>query len=324
VIADAAPAPVQPVPTLAAVRSTTAPGPGYPRYDIVLYRPGRKLRVVVGDSLRSRVRPMEFGRLSWSPHGRRIAFATDLRRNSGSANDIYTVRADGTHLRRLTRTRGAFEPVWSPGGKTIVFSRHSRLREKPPYLTSTLWAMRPDGSHRRRLTHSGARVLEFPESFSPDGKSLLFARTSVDESGRVDPNASGLFVMDVASSAERRLMVDGGAATYSPDGRQIAYVSTRDRNGELNYAEQTTPAAELYVMRADGTHQRRLTRTHDLNEANPSWSSDGKRIAYQRGKVIENAQGMVIREIRPNGTRSRPLLADPKLDTWFNNPAWRP
>jgi Tol biopolymer transport system component len=184
--------------------------------------------------------------------------------------------------------------------------------------------MRADGSHERRLTHSGEQVAELGGSFSPDGETFLFNRAAFDESGEPDKSASGLFVMDADGSEERRLVADGGEPAFSPDGRLIAFVTARDRNGELSYGEQVTPAGELYVMRADGTHPRRLTRTRDLNEANPSWLPDGKRLAYQRGRVISNAEGMVVMQVNPDGSCARPLLADPRLDTWYNNPAWRP
>lgn len=325
-VGQAVPAPHRGAPSIAVVRTTTADKPGYPHYDIALATPGRRrLRVVAGDSRRKGARPMEFGRVSWSPDGRRLAFGADLTRDSGFASDIYTVRADGSDQQRLTRSRDSSDPVWSPDGRTIVFARQGRLpqRDNEPF-TSTLWTMHRDGSHRRRLTQPAGPIAEVPGPFSPDGSRLLLSRAVFSNSGKIDATASGVFVRDLETSRERRLIADGGDAAFSPDGRRVAFVTTRDRNGELNYGDSTNPASELYVMQADGTHQRRLTHTKDLNEANPSWLPTGKRLAYQRGKQIGNAEGMVVLEVNPDGTCRRPLLADPRLDTWFNNPAWRP
>ena len=64
---------------------------------------------------------------------------------------------------------------------------------------------------------------------------------------------------------------------------RIAFVSDRDRNGELCYGDRCFIANELYVANADGSSPLRLTRTQDLNEARPSWLPNGSRIAYQRG-----------------------------------------
>ena len=65
----------------------------------------------------------------------------------------------------------------------------------------------------------------------------------------------------------RNLAQDGQPA-WSPDGSKIAFVSTRDGN------------AEIYVMRADGSGQRRLTRTPAANDTAPVWSPDGTKIAF--------------------------------------------
>ena len=60
---------------------------------------------------------------------------------------------------------------------------------------------------------------------------------------------------------------DDGGPAWSPDGRQIAFVS--DRDGD----------SEIYVMNADGSHQTNLT---DNPEAIiwPAWSPDGRQIAF--------------------------------------------
>lgn len=58
-----------------------------------------------------------------------------------------------------------------------------------------------------------------------------------------------------------------GEATFSPDGRRIAFVS--DRGGSL----------DVWVMNADGSDARQLT-TDAANDVSPSWAPDGERIAF--------------------------------------------
>lgn len=59
-------------------------------------------------------------------------------------------------------------------------------------------------------------------------------------------------------------------ARWSPDGRQVAFVSKRhDPNG----------GAEVYVMNADGSDVRRLTYS-EIAAITPNWSPDGKRIVF--------------------------------------------
>ena len=54
---------------------------------------------------------------------------------------------------------------------------------------------------------------------------------------------------------------------WSPDGKQIAFVSSRDGN------------PEIYLMNADGSNQTRLT-DHPARDVYPGWSPDGTRILF--------------------------------------------
>lgn len=59
---------------------------------------------------------------------------------------------------------------------------------------------------------------------------------------------------------------------WSPDGRKLAFVSRRDGN------------AEIYVMNADGSGLRKLTRSPSYDR-DPAWSPDGRAIAFVR-KIV--------------------------------------
>ena len=106
----------------------------------------------------------------------------------------------------------------------------------------------------------------------------------------------GLFVMDADGLHQRRLSYgngEEGGPTGSPDGRRIAFSSTRDGN------------SEVYVMTADGKNQRRLTRD-PASDGSPSWSPDGRRIAFLRWH-----NGMAdVHVMRADGTHVRRLTHD--------------
>src|SRR5436309_5083894 len=81
-----------------------------PSTDIVtMSAGGRRRRPVIGDSLDSSVRP-GFDRPAWLPSGRRIVY-TAVFGGRGFRTDLYSVRTDGSDLRRLTDDRASAEPV---------------------------------------------------------------------------------------------------------------------------------------------------------------------------------------------------------------------
>jgi Tol biopolymer transport system component len=78
---------------------------------------------------------------SWSPDGRRLAFFW--------SHEIWTVRADGSQKRRLTRDAELDgTPVWSPDGQKLAWVRQQGLRPR------TIYVINADGSGRRRLPSS--------------------------------------------------------------------------------------------------------------------------------------------------------------------------
>jgi Tol biopolymer transport system component len=87
----------------------------------------------------------------WSPNGRKITFDSGDALQAGSRSNVFVMRANGKGRKRLTDVPrigedgpfvGAQNPVWSPNGKRIMFTRF--LAER-----SVLKVMRRDGSRKR-------------------------------------------------------------------------------------------------------------------------------------------------------------------------------
>ncbi len=98
----------------------------------------------------------------WSPDGQSIAFAAD--RDTGI--DVYTVRADGTELTRLTEHEGLdCRPRWSRDGRYILFTSNRAGNYD-------LFVMRADGSEVRQLTTHPAN--DDHGAWSPDGRFVSF------------------------------------------------------------------------------------------------------------------------------------------------------
>ncbi len=117
--------------------------------------------------------------------------------------------------------------------------------------------------------------------------------------------------------------VDASGSTspaWSPDGRQIAFVSS----GEAIVEEQGD--VEIYVMNADGGDRRRLTHD-DIHDATPAWSPDGQRIAFAHtpGLGTEDADGVIV-VMNVDGTGRVEIThhAEAPGVIFDSHPAWSP
>jgi TolB protein len=293
---------------------------------------GRRSRPLVGDPRGLGVVVMQWEGAAWSPDGERLAFTAKYGAADGN-HDIWTVRADGTGRRRLTFDGASFHPLWSPDGTRIYFAfrpddHPEEIRFPDGSDAQPVWvrSMRPDGSDRREVTSPVAGRFEIPGSFAPDGGTLAYTRGAYRElgpRGRVRDTYE-VWVMHPDGSGARRLAARARDPAYSPDGRRIAFASDRDENGVLSYGDSYFFANELYMIDADGSRPRRVTRTRARNELQPAWMPGGARIAYQRGSDYQSAQVTTVLQANADGTCPRPVFADAGIDTWYGAPAWRP
>ena len=128
------------------------------------------------------------------------------------ADDLWVAKLDGTDVRRLTTDDGVERnPAFSPDGKLIAFSAQ--------YEGNTdVYVVPAEGGVPRRLTwHPGP---DFVQGFTVDGKQVLFTSGRAAFTGAYQQ----LFTVPVEGGVEVQLPIPNAfQATYSPDGRRIAY-----------------------------------------------------------------------------------------------------
>lgn len=177
----------------------------------------------------------------WSPNGTLIAFR---RCAPDTVCAIYTVRADGTHLHRLT----------------------AKCDAKPPAIETRCAdesdvAFMPDGRHVV-FTRATGRVREFAggESF-------------IEHSDIVIRDLSGRHTHVVLRS--RPFAGDNVQMVASPGGKRIAFVR---RNSPL---AKPAGGSAIFTVRRDGTHLRQVTPWSMHAGDHPDWSPDGRWILFR-------------------------------------------
>jgi len=169
-----------------------------------------------------------------------------------------------------------------------------------PLLAAEIYLINPDGTDPRRLTNNA-----FGEAFpaiSPDGRSLVFE--SNRRRARGDPlNASELYLMNVDGS-NQRLLARGNSASWSPDGKSIAYHASASGRGkpikrDPGAASEDSDIFILNVERAlaGEPEPRNLTNAATTIDDDPDWSPDGRRIVYTSHATTDDPINSVTAEI---------------------------
>jgi TolB protein len=178
----------------------------------------------------------------WSPNGRRIVWNSSVG-TFGFGFYCYTIRPDGSDVRRLTRHYVEY-PAWSPDNSRIAFMAQEpgAVGSNPDY---NIFVMQRDGSNVRRLTTTPGS--DGWPAWSPDGSRIVFSSTRDDcsISDTPDCRSSGdvgpwhdVWIMRADGSDQTRVTPEFGQFfAWSPDGRAILAAG----------------GSSLFVIRPDGT-----------------------------------------------------------------------
>jgi len=176
----------------------------------------------------------------WSPDGQWLVVAMSA---SGGTNLFLLPKTGGTPKALTTGPAISVSPSFSPNGRQIVFNSDRGG-------TPQIYVIDVDGSNLRRLTFQGS--YNASPRWSPRGEKIVFmCQVAGYQVCLINPDGSGLQQLTTAGRNEE--------PTWSPDGRHIAFTSTR------------TGQRDVFVMHADGSEQKRLTNNGRENYL-PDWS----------------------------------------------------
>jgi dipeptidyl aminopeptidase/acylaminoacyl peptidase len=239
-----------------------------------------------------------------SPDGAWVAYsvtAIDSAKDK-SDSDVWMTSWDGTQTIRLTSSpESESSPRWSPDGRYLAF-----LSGRQEGKGAQLWLLDRRGGEAQRASQVRGGISDY--AWSPDAKRIVLVVEEETDTiaakdtgekktpkpividrytfkrdivGYLGTKRSSLSLVDVATKKTEFLtrgLTDDDEPAWSPDGSRIVFV--RRRVPEPRDIENS----DVYVIdvRADAT-PRRLTDFPGPDGGRPTWSPDGKRIAFLRG-----------------------------------------
>jgi len=261
----------------------------------------------------------------FSADGTRLIFQST--RDGRACDQQYVMNLDGTGLARVSNGEGKTTCGYFYADDERVFfaSTHAAgaaCPARPDPSQGYVWGIdpydiytaKPDGSDLRRLTNYGTYTAE--GILSPDGKRIVF--TSLKD-GDLD-----IYTMNVDGTDVRRLTstpgYDGGP-WWSPDGTKIVWRAHHPTDSaelaeyrRLLGRNMIRPnRMELFVMNADGSDQRQITRLGGANFG-PTFTPDGRRVMFSSNHKNPRSRNFDLYLVNLDGTGLEQVTTDEEFD----------
>jgi tricorn protease len=247
----------------------------------------------------------EFGELS--PDGKTLAyipisvdFRTWKRYRGGMNPDIWLFHLENRTATNITRdAANDAQPMWH--GKTLYF-----LSDRDQNRRANLWAYSIEGGQFRQVTFFEDFDIHFP---------------SIGPSDIIFENGGRLYLLDLAGEKQREVQVQivTDRATLKPRAENVSALVRSPQvspNGKRAILEAR---GELFSVPAEHGVVRNLSRSSGVAERYPTWSPDGKQVAYFSDRPGEYE--LTVRAA--DGSGAETVLT--KLGPGFRyTPAWSP
>ena len=237
----------------------------------------------------------------WSRDGSFFVFLSnrDAPASSAMQNQLYAMRVDGGESRQITTAKeGVSNFSFSKDGKWLAY-RSGKSGEEQLYV---LPASDVDSAKAVQLTKQSAGVGNW--EWSPDSKRIYFItadtadaeekqrrekKFTVDIRNPETP-LSSLYAVDVDAKKVTRLTRDTtitvSSFEVSPDSRWVSFRGTSADRYKRNITEAAINA-DNYLLKVASGEIERLTRNEEVGESTPSFSPDGKWIAFSAPDDLE-------------------------------------
>lgn len=291
--------------------------------------------------------------VSLSPDGKTICYtssSSDLK-NQKAASDIFIMNADGSHVKALTEDGMSSSAVWSKDGKSIYFTNYEKG-------VAQVYRMDLTTCKREQVTNYGLgidnpvispdeRYIAFTADIYPDlgadakankarmkkkakgpvqahlADKLLYRHWTTYTDGRCQHlilfDTQKKTYTDLTPGNYTLIFSTGGGVIYnfSPDSKEICFVSNHDEH------QEASTNADLWTVSVEGGEPVCLTAENKAWDGNPTYSPDGKYIAYRLQQVPGYESDRFRLAIYDRAAKKSTVLTE-NFDNWVDGYKWSP